>query len=108
MFLTRSVRTTTNERRCGLESNPDKKKKVPEHKPKRKRKALLLGVGLDAQDEHLRITRGPNFQLLGGSPQTHETMQETAIKFNEELKRRHKHLEELGPNEFLDIIHKAK
>jgi hypothetical protein len=89
---------------CGLESNFDKKKKVS----KRKKKALLLGVGLDSKDEHLRITKGPNFRLVGGSRDTHEQMQETAIKVNEELTRRKKRLEEIGPSEFLDIIHKVK
>ena len=87
-----------------MDSKRDKKKKVP----KKKSKALLLGVGLDSKDEHVRITKGPNFQLVGGAQDTHEQMQETAIKFNEELTRRHKRLEDLGPNEFLDIIHKVK
>lgn len=89
---------------CGLESKRDKKKKVS----KKKSKALLLGVGLDSKDEHVRITKGPNFQLVGGAKDTHEQMQETAIKFNEELSKRHKRLEDLGPSEFLDIIHKVK
>lgn len=29
--------------------------------------ALLLGVGFDNQDERLRITKGDNFYLMGGS-----------------------------------------
>ena len=87
-----------------MESNSGKKKKVS----KKKKKALLLGVGLDSQDEHVRITRGPNFRLVGGSKETHEQMQETAIKFNEELSKRGKPLEQVGPSEFLDILHKVK
>jgi hypothetical protein len=35
-------------------------------------------------------------------------MQETAIKFNEELSKRGKPLEQIGPSEFLDILHKVK
>ena len=68
----------------------------------------MLGVGLDSKDGHVRITKGPNFQLVGGSRDTHEQMQETAIKFNEELARRHKRIEDVGPGEFVEILHKAK
>jgi hypothetical protein len=74
----------------------------------KKKKALLLGVGLDSRDEHVRITRGDNFRLVGGSKETHEQMQETAIKFNEELSKRGKPLEQIDPDEFLDMLHKVK
>ena len=40
----------------------------------------LLGIGLDAQDKHKRITRGEGFNLVGGSEDTHERMTETVIK----------------------------
>jgi hypothetical protein len=91
-----------------LELNPGKKKKATKAKKSTKTKALLLGVGLDSQDEHVRITRGPNFQLVGGTRETHEMMQETAIKFNEELGKRGKPMEALEPKEFVDIIQKLK
>jgi hypothetical protein len=68
--------------------------------------AWLLGLGLDNNDGHVRITRGPNFQLVGGSKPTHEQMQETAIKVNEELVKRGKRLADIGPKEFLDILRK--
>ena len=71
--------------------------------PPKKRKAVLLGVGLDNEDGHVRATRGPNFQLVGGSQETHENMQEKCIKFNEKLKQRGKQLEQLEKGEFLDI-----
>jgi len=70
--------------------------------PKRK-KAVLLGLGLDNKDGHKRITQGENFVLLDGSQETHERMTEKAIKFNEKLKHRGKRLEEVGKEEFLDI-----
>ena len=70
---------------------------------RRDRKASLLGFGLDNEDGHVRYTKGPNFHLLGGSEDTHGHMQETAIHFNEELKRRDKRLEDVGRDEFLDI-----
>jgi hypothetical protein len=67
-----------------------------------KRKAILLGVGLDS-DGHKRVTRGPNFALVGGSKDTHEQMTEKAIKINEKLKARGKQLEQVSHEEFDDI-----
>ena len=76
-------------------------------KPKSaKRKAMLLGVGLDA-DGHKRVTTGPNFALVGGSADTHEQMTEKAIKINEKLKARGKQLHEVSPQEFDDIAHEV-
>jgi len=66
-------------------------------------KKKLLGVGLDAADEHVRITRGENFHLVGGSKDTHEQMQEKCIKMNEKLDARGKTLERLDRKEFLDL-----
>lgn len=63
----------------------------------------LLGVGLDGEDGHVRVTRGPNFRLVGGSHETHESMQEKCVRFNEKLDQRRKRLEDLGQKEFLDL-----
>ena len=72
----------------------------------RKRKAVLLGVGLDS-DGHKRVTRGENFLLAGGTAETHERMTETTIKINEKLKDRGKHLGEVSRQEFDDIAHEV-
>jgi hypothetical protein len=71
---------------------------------KKKRKAIMLGVGLDS-DGHKRLTTGPNFALVGGTEDTHEQMTEKAVKINEKLKARGKQLEEVGRDEFDDIAH---
>ena len=76
-------------------------------KKKQPRKAGFLGVGLDNEDGHTRLTRGENFVLYGGSQETHGQMQETAVKINEQLDRRGKRLEDCSPHEFLDILHDA-
>ncbi|MCQ9208704.1 MAG: hypothetical protein NG712_04925 [Omnitrophica bacterium] len=68
--------------------------------------SFILGLGFDAQDGHKRITRGKNFYIFGGRKQTHRFMQESCIKFNEELKRRHKSLAKISRREFYDIAHK--
>ena len=53
-------------------------------KPARKKRhpkiGGILGVGLDANDGHKRITTGEKFLLLGGSQDTHERMTETMLK----------------------------
>lgn len=64
---------------------------------------LLLGLGFDAKDGHVRITRGKNFRLFGGSRDTHEMMQEKAVKFNEQLEKRHKTLDDINEKEFHEI-----
>ena len=71
-----------------------------------KRKAVLLGVGLDS-DGHKRLTQGSNFALVGGSKDTHEQMTEKAIKINEKLKSRGKQLEEVSREEFDDIANEV-
>jgi len=68
-----------------------------------RRKAKLLGVGLDESDGEVRVTRGKNFALCGGSQETHEAMQEKCIKFNEKLDARSKELGDLERHEFLDL-----
>ena len=64
---------------------------------------IILGLGFDSKDGHLRITKGDNFRLFGGSEDTHEIMQEKAIKFNEQLDKRHKSLEDINEKEFREI-----
>lgn len=76
-------------------------------KSKRRRKAWLLGLGLDNGDGHARITTGENFRLIGGSEETHHTMQEQAIKMNEHLKQRGKTLEQVSDGEFHEIADKV-
>lgn len=69
----------------------------------RANKKILLGMGLDCKDGHVRVTKGKNFALLGGSEETHEEMQEKAIKFNEHLDKRKKDINDLSEKEFSDI-----
>lgn len=68
-----------------------------------RRKPMLVGLGLDNDDGEVRVTRGENFHLLGGSEETHEAMQDKCIRFNERLQARGKQMAELARQEFLDI-----
>jgi len=74
--------------------------------PSKKGKAVMLGVGLDS-DGHKRVTKGPNFALVGGSKDTHEEMTEKAIKINEKLGAKGKSLETVTREEFDDIAHEV-
>lgn len=78
---------------------------------KRRRKARItgiLGVGLDGRDGQKRITRTEQMILLGGSRETHERMQETAIRFSEALERTGKTLPELSVRKAVDLLREAE
>ena len=66
----------------------------------------LLGIGLDAQDKHKRITRGDGFNLIGGSEDTHERMTETVIKTSEDLSRKGRTIADAHPDELADLLRK--
>lgn len=68
---------------------------------------VLLGLGFDCEDGHIRVTKGKNFRLYGGSEETHEVMQEKAIKFNEHLTKRSKTLDDINEAEFREIASKV-
>jgi hypothetical protein len=72
------------------------------NKPKTKKAAMMLGVGLDG-DGHKRVTTGSNFALIGGTRETHDSMTEKALKINEKLAARGKQLHEISRAEFDDI-----
>jgi hypothetical protein len=71
------------------------------------RPAGLLGVGLDNDDGHKRVTTGEQFAIVGGSEETHDRMTETVVKTFEELKLRGKHLSQVERQELAEIIHKS-
>lgn len=80
-------------------------KKTPRRrKPK---SAHLLGVGLDNQDGHKRLTSAEQFTIVGGSEETHTKMTETVIKTFEVLKKRGKDLRGVEPKELAEIIHQS-
>jgi hypothetical protein len=82
-------------------SKPARKKRQPKING-------IVGLGLDGDDGHKRITSGEKFLLVGGPQDTHERMTETVVKTFEELKRRDKQLETVDPRELGEIIHKSQ
>ena len=79
------------------------------HDNDRKERELVgfLGVGLDSKDGHQRLTSAEHFLLVGGSAETHEHMQDTAIRFNEALGRKGKTLRETPPAQAVDLLREA-
>jgi hypothetical protein len=90
-------------RRRGSSFMP-RKKTGKKTKPK---VAGIVGVGLDGEDGHTRITRTEEMVLLGGSEETHERMQETAVKFGEGLEKRGKSLPETSLQEAVELLREA-
>ncbi|MFM8334614.1 MAG: hypothetical protein ACKOTE_14660 [Opitutaceae bacterium] len=80
----------------------------PTRRKRRPAVSGLLGVGLDNEDGHKRITTGEKFVLVGGSQETHEVMTETMMKTFEELKRRDKVLESVDHRELAEIIDRSR
>jgi hypothetical protein len=74
---------------------------------RKSKKAHLLGIGLDNEDGHKRLTTAEQFTIVGGSDETHGRMTETVIKTFEELKTRGKPLHVVEPQELAEIIHKS-
>ena len=67
----------------------------------------FLGVGLDNDDGHKRVTKTEHFLLVGGSEGTHGQLQDTAIYFNENLEKRGKRLQDTTSEEALDLLRDA-
>lgn len=70
------------------------------------KRAHLLGVGLDNDDGHKRITQAEEFSIVGGSQDTHDKMTETVVKTFEDMKRNGKTLNSVEPQELSELIEK--
>jgi hypothetical protein len=77
-----------------------------ENEPKRQIVGLV-GIGLDGKDGHHRITRSDQFLLVGGSEATHEHMQDTAVRFEESLRKSGKCLQDTPAEKVVEMLHKA-
>lgn len=73
----------------------------------RAKAGFLLGLGLDNDDGHKRITQAEQFHIVGGSHETHERLAETAIKTCEELRNRGKCLATVEKEELQEILHQS-
>lgn len=72
----------------------DEEKREPD------RCTFLLGIGLDNKDGHVRLTRGDDFHLVGGSEETHRKMQDKVMELTEDLAKRGKAIRDIGPEDY--------
>jgi hypothetical protein len=73
--------------------------------PEKKKKIIrLLGVGYDEEDGHIRITNTENFDVMMGSEESHEHIQNLLLKIERELQAKNLSLDDLSPNQFLKFI----
>jgi hypothetical protein len=78
-------------------------------KPGNQRKIVrLLGVGFDAEDGHVRITNSENYDVLMGSDESHEYIQELIRKIEDALEARGMTLDDLTPEEFGEFVQSVK
>ncbi|MDF7807140.1 hypothetical protein P4E94_06805 [Pontiellaceae bacterium B12219] len=70
----------------------------------RKKVIRLLGVGFDTDDGHIRITKGENYDVLMGSDESHEFIQQLIQKIEAELKARGLKLDDMTPEEFSAFV----
>lgn len=68
----------------------------------------LLGIGLDNEDGHKRITQAEQFSIVGGSQETHERMTETVVKTFEDMKKAGKQLETIEKKHLSELIEKNR
>lgn len=73
----------------------------------RRRRSHLVGIGHDCEDGQTRVTKGEGVSIIGGSKETHEKLQEHAIKFGEEAAKRGKTIEQCSHQELHDIVHEV-
>ncbi|QBG48591.1 hypothetical protein EGM51_14705 [Verrucomicrobia bacterium S94] len=64
----------------------------------------LLGVGFDAEDGHVRITQGENYDVLMGSEESHEYIQQLIRKIEDALAEKHLTLDDFTPDEFAEFV----
>ena len=74
----------------------------------KKKIVRLLGVGFDAEDGHLRMTKGENYDVLMGSDESHEYIQQFLGKIEAELKAQKLNLDDLSPDEFTEFVASLK
>lgn len=72
--------------------------------PKKKKVIRLLGVGFDAQDDHVRISNGEHYDVYQGSPESHEYIQKLLQKIDDELKAKGLTLDDFTPEEFVNFV----
>ncbi len=69
----------------------------------RRLRATLIGLGLDGDDGHQRITTAEECLVVGGSAEAHAEFQETILRLQGELERIGRGLGDLTPPQLAEI-----
>ena len=64
----------------------------------------LLGVGFDSEDGQIRITQADTYQILMGSGETHEAIQNICRRIDESIKASGRALNDYSPEEFMKMV----
>ena len=64
----------------------------------------MLGVAFDANDGHVRISQGKNYDVFMGSSESHEYILNMLRRIEEKLDKEGILLEDLDPLRFSDFI----
>lgn len=75
---------------------------------KRKKIIRLLGVGFDAEDGHVRITKGEKYDVYMGSDESHEFIHKLIQDIEEAIEKRGLSLDDLTPGEFTELVESLK
>lgn len=73
----------------------------------RRKIVRLLGVGFDAADGHMRLTRGERHDVLMGSEESHEYLSQLILKIEKELAESGLNLDGISPEELTELIKRA-
>jgi phosphopantothenate synthetase len=71
---------------------------------KRKKIIRLLGVGFDAEDGHVRISRGEKYDVLMGSEESHEYIRKLIQDIEKAIEERGLSLDDITPEEFTELV----
>lgn len=75
--------------------------------PKRRR-AALLGIGLDGATSLERVITGEHTQVVGGSPETHSDLMDAMLRIEAELLALGRSLDELDPDGLAELARRAE
>ena len=71
---------------------------------KKDRMVGMLGLGMESEDGHIRISKGDHFKIVMGSEEAHEAMLKLCIEINKALEQEGRTLEELSREEFIELL----
>lgn len=76
---------------------------TPTQSGPRRRRAAIIGLGLDGPLRPHQLIHGEDCLLIGGSEQTHQALLETMLRLDVELERRGVDLGDVEPAELVEI-----